>query len=95
MQYGNWTDGPFSDGSRQKEMSVSVPQAVQENGTWYIHVFMVKRGLPINPEEKEYRETAITYQSKCMSIAELCECCICTLYMCICVVQTPCREQLV
>ena len=66
VQYGNWTDGPLGDGSRQKELSVSVPQAVQENGTWYIHIFVVKRSLPINPDKKGYKETAITYQSKCM-----------------------------
>lgn len=64
VRYGDWTDGPFSDGSRKKEMTVSVPQAVQENGSWYVHVFVVQRGLPLNPEEKGYKEAAITYQSK-------------------------------
>ena len=68
VQYGNWTDGPFGDGSRKKELTVSVPVSVQENGSWYMHVFMVKRGLPINPDEKDYRETAITYHLKGMSM---------------------------
>ena len=68
VQYGNWTDGPFGDGSRKKELTVPVPQGVQENGSWYMHVFVLERGRPINPEEKGYRETAITYQSKCESL---------------------------
>jgi hypothetical protein len=71
IQYGNWTDGPLGDGSREKELSASVPPSVQENGTWYIHIFIVKRGLPINPGEEGYKETAITYQSKCTYVCVL------------------------
>lgn len=63
LVYGNWEDGPNGDGTRQKTFSVLVPESVQQNGTWYIHVFMAKIGYSIDPESKGYKEQAITYQS--------------------------------
>ena len=68
MRYGNWTDGPFGDGSRKKELTIAVPESVQENGSWFMHVFVVRSGLPIDPEEKGYKESTITYHSKCESV---------------------------
>ena len=46
-------------------VDVPVPEAVQNNGTWYIHIFIVKTGHPIDPKDPNYKEQAITYQSKC------------------------------
>lgn len=62
--YGNWHDGFSKDGTRTEQVSVSVPDGVQQNGTWIIHVFISKDGYPLNPSDKGYRETSITYQSK-------------------------------
>ena len=63
--YGNWTDGPHKDGSRQKTFSVLVPESVQQNGTWYLHVFIAKMGYTLDSDDKKYKEQAITYQSMC------------------------------
>ena len=63
--YGNWTDGPSKDVSRQKTFNVLVPESVQRNGTWYLHVFIAKMGYTLDSEDKNYKEQAITYQSMC------------------------------
>ena len=65
LVYGNWYDGPNGDGTRSKLIRVEVPDQVQQNGTWYIHVFVVRSGHPLDPDEKGYSEQAISYQSKC------------------------------
>lgn len=69
LNYGNWVDGPDQDGSHQKTFSVLVPESVQQNGTWYLHVFIVKMGYSIDPDSKEYKEQGITYQSTRENIA--------------------------
>ncbi len=65
IEYGNWYDGPDNDGVRTKQVSVSVPDSVQQNGSWIIHVFIAKHDYPLNPSDKGYKETTITYQFKC------------------------------
>ena len=68
LVYGNWEDGPYRDGSHQKTLSVLVPESVQENGTWYLHVFIAKTGHTIDSDDKNYTEQAITYQSTCKGV---------------------------
>ena len=65
LVYGNWEDGQSGDGTRQKTVDVLVPESVQRNGTWYLHVFMAKMGYTLDSESKDYKEQAITYQSTC------------------------------
>ena len=65
LVYGNWEDGLSGDGTRQKTVDVLVPESVQRNGTWYLHVFMAKMGYTLDSESKDYKEQAITYQSTC------------------------------
>ncbi len=63
LTYGNWEDGTNRDGTHQITVHTSVPESVQENGTWYIHVFMAKAGHTLDPQSPNYKEQAITYQS--------------------------------
>lgn len=63
--YGNWEDGPNRDGSRQKTFIILVPESVQNNGSWYLHVFMAKIGYTLDSNNSRYKEQAITYQSMC------------------------------
>ena len=65
LTYGNWTDGPNGDGTHKKTLNVLVPEPVQQNGTWYIHVFIAKRGHTLDSNSNDYKEQAITYQSTC------------------------------
>ena len=59
IEYGNWYDGPNSDGTWTREVTVPVPDGVQQNGTWIIHVFIAKDGYPLNPSDSGYKETTI------------------------------------
>ena len=65
MEYGNWEDGPSKDGSRQETLNIPVPEAVQQNGTWFIHVFVAKEGHTIDSDNKHYTPQMIIYQSMC------------------------------
>lgn len=61
--YGDWEAGPARDGAYQKSLNVSVPDSVQQNGTWYLHIFVAKTGNTLDSDSKDYKEQAITYQS--------------------------------
>ena len=65
LAYGKWDDGPNKDGTHSKTLSVLVPESVQHNGTWYLHVFIAKIGHTVDSDSKNYKEQAITYQSTC------------------------------
>jgi hypothetical protein len=64
LVYGDSTSGPVQDGSRSVSMDVSVPESVQQNGTWYLHVLLVKFGFPLDPEDEDYSEQAITHTTR-------------------------------
>jgi hypothetical protein len=65
LNYGNWEDGPNKDGTRTKTLDILVPESVQNNGTWYIHIFISKAGSTLDSDSKDYKEQSITYQSTC------------------------------
>ncbi len=65
LAYGNWNDGPNQDGTRVKSDEVPVPESVQRNGSWYMHVFVVKAGSPLDTEEEEYKEQDVVYLTRC------------------------------
>lgn len=67
LEYGNWNSGPYGDGTRQKTLSVAVPESVQHNGTWHIHIFLVKFGYPLDPEDENYSLQAVAYQHKLLN----------------------------
>ena len=63
LRYGDWDDGPNRDGTLREIVDVVVPEPVQQNGTWFLHVFMAKSGHTIDSTSIDYKEQAITYQS--------------------------------
>eukprot|EP00731_Ephydatia_muelleri_P027384 Em0019g257a len=67
LRYGNWNDGPQKDGSRYKTLDVSVPESVQQNGSWYIHVFCVKSGFSLDPNDEDYSPNAMAHSMKPMN----------------------------
>ncbi len=85
VYYGDWGAGVDRDGALQKTMDVVVPESVQWNGSWFIHVFIVKSGYTIDSGSSEYKEQHITYQSmsewrerereSCCHVEECCCCC--------------------
>ncbi len=75
LVYGNWNDGPNGDGARVMVDDVPVPEGVQNNGSWYIHVFIVKAGSPLDMEEEEYRDQNVVYISRCKAWGGARVCC--------------------
>lgn len=65
LVYGKWTDGPNGDGTRVMSAEVPVPEGVQHNGSWYMHVFIVKAGYPLDVEDEDYVKQNIAYVSRC------------------------------
>ena len=43
-------------------MFQSTAQAVQENGSWYLHLFLVKAGYPIDPMDEEYLNEVMVHK---------------------------------
>jgi hypothetical protein len=63
LVYGDWNGGPNADGSFVSSMNISVPESVQQNGTWYLHVLLVKSGYPVDTEDEDYSPRAIAHTS--------------------------------
>lgn len=63
--YGNWEDGVNRDGTWTKALDILVPESVQNNGSWFIHVFIARRGSTLDSDSKEYKEQSITYTTTC------------------------------
>ncbi|KAL5008258.1 hypothetical protein ScPMuIL_013839 [Solemya velum] len=65
LVYGDWTAGVNGDGSFTKSGFIEASEAVQANGSLYIHVYFVKAGKSPNPKDKGmYSRTAVAQQSK-------------------------------
>ncbi|PVD26713.1 hypothetical protein C0Q70_14391 [Pomacea canaliculata] len=52
LVYGDWTSGPNSDGTFQRDGQIIPSENVQSNGSLYVHVFFVKEGKSPNPADK-------------------------------------------
>ena len=42
-------------------------KSVQQNGSWYIHVFCVKSGFSLDPKDEDYSSNAVAYSVKRMN----------------------------
>nr|CAG4646119.1 EOG090X032C [Macrothrix elegans] len=47
--YGDWYGGPSSDGTFTTEFEIPVPEPVQNNGSFYLHTFLVRSGDSPDP----------------------------------------------
>lgn len=68
VEFGNWYDGEFKDGSRKISGQINASTNVQNNGSVYFHVFFVKHGFPHDPNSKYYEADAVAKQSKLMML---------------------------
>jgi len=65
LEYGDWTGGIFGDGIFTRSGQLTISENVQNNGTLYIHVFVVKTGLSPNPADSErYNKMYTIYKSR-------------------------------
>ena len=42
---------------------------MQQNGTWYLHVILLKTGYPLDPEDEDYSPQAIAHTSGCKTLS--------------------------
>uniref|UniRef100_A0A0N5AJI3 Cleft lip and palate transmembrane protein 1-like protein n=1 Tax=Syphacia muris TaxID=451379 RepID=A0A0N5AJI3_9BILA len=59
--YGDWESGPNGDGSRSKSATFPTPQVLLNNGSLYLHVFVVKDGQSPNPRDRNYVKREVIY----------------------------------
>ena len=59
--YGDWTSGPNGDGSRMKSTTFPVPEVLLKNGSFYLHVFIVREGQSPNPKDRHYVKREVIY----------------------------------
>ncbi|GAB1610271.1 cleft lip and palate transmembrane protein 1 homolog [Argonauta hians] len=63
LVYGDWTSGIDKDGSYVSQKEITLPDAVLNNGSLYIHVYFTKSGYPPNSKDDQAR-TMRAYSSK-------------------------------
>jgi len=51
LEYGNWEAGPNGDGTFTKSLQVTASEALQNNGSIYLHTFVVREGKSPDPSE--------------------------------------------
>ncbi|KAJ1548580.1 hypothetical protein HK405_002404 [Cladochytrium tenue] len=59
--YGNLND------ARSKDIELTVPAMVQNNGSWYAHIYLTQQGRSPDPESNSYAEDATLYLRKLLS----------------------------
>ncbi|KAK0046519.1 cleft lip and palate transmembrane protein 1 isoform X2 [Biomphalaria pfeifferi] len=65
--YGDWTGGANKDGTFDISGQIEASEAVQNNGSLYIHVYFVKEGMSPDPSDrslKTYSKKYTAYKSK-------------------------------
>lgn len=54
LVYGDWYGGPNKDGTFSVDLQIPASQTIQNNGSLFIHVYLVKHGNSPNPNDKSY-----------------------------------------
>jgi len=54
--YGDWYSGVENDGIHTQDVELQIPETVQNNGSFYMHVFLVRTGDSPDPSSKFYSE---------------------------------------
>ncbi|KAL4237426.1 Cleft lip and palate transmembrane protein 1 like protein [Mactra antiquata] len=68
LKYGDWESGPQGDGTHIFSGSIPATPTVQNNGSIYLHVYIVKEGNSPNPANKDlYRKRDTIYRSMQMN----------------------------
>ncbi|XP_030031236.2 LOW QUALITY PROTEIN: cleft lip and palate transmembrane protein 1 homolog [Manduca sexta] len=65
--YGDWTSGPNNDGTVTFSTEITPSHALRNNGSMYLHVFVVEEGKSPNPKDKFYAGPRIAYGKKMLN----------------------------
>ncbi|XP_050720980.1 putative lipid scramblase CLPTM1 [Eriocheir sinensis] len=55
LLYGDWTGGPSGDGTFSHSMTFPASERLRNNGSMYVHVYIVRSGFSPDPEAGEAR----------------------------------------
>ena len=64
LVYGDWTAGLNGDGSFEKSTKLKISEAVMNNGSIYMHTFIVRSGYSPNPADENYDKEYKIHQFK-------------------------------
>lgn len=62
MVYGDWQGGLLGDGTYEKKGTIPLSEAVQNNGSIYLHMFIVKAGNSPDPSDADHYSSIYTLQ---------------------------------
>ncbi|PNF19201.1 Cleft lip and palate transmembrane protein 1 [Cryptotermes secundus] len=67
--YGDWSSGSNSDGTRVRDVEIKTSEAVQNNGSLYLHVYVTRRGKSPDPAAGRgvYSPHQVTYNKKLLN----------------------------
>ncbi|XP_062502991.1 putative lipid scramblase CLPTM1 [Corticium candelabrum] len=68
IEYGSWSDGENSDGTRTFSSSIQISENVKRNGSLYVHVFLTKSGVSPDPTDESYERLAVVHSKKRLNI---------------------------
>uniref|UniRef100_A0A1I7V7D4 CP2 domain-containing protein n=1 Tax=Loa loa TaxID=7209 RepID=A0A1I7V7D4_LOALO len=61
LTYSDWTSGPDGDGSRTKSATFPTPKSLANNGSLYIHVFIVKKDQSPDRKSRHHVKREVLY----------------------------------
>ncbi|XP_063287777.1 putative lipid scramblase CLPTM1 isoform X1 [Pelobates fuscus] len=68
LVYGDWSSGENGDGCYEQNSEVVIPEGVQNNGSFYIHVYLTKSGFHPDPSQKaHHRRLATVHTSRMLN----------------------------
>lgn len=69
LEYGDWYSGENGDGTYTHSTQIEASEKVQNNGSIYIHAFMVKSGKSPNPEagKGKFSKKSTLYQTRALN----------------------------
>lgn len=64
LVYGDWSSGPTGNGEYFTEVNIPLSANVQNNGSLWLHIFIVPSGSSPNPNDKSYNPTYTIQRTK-------------------------------
>jgi len=68
LTMGEWYDGDQQDGSRTLSGVLDISETVQNNGSLFFHVYVVKKGYSPDPKSKHYSRYSVVNTTKLMTV---------------------------
>jgi len=64
LVYGDWYAGPNGDGTYTHSVRVPLSKNVQNNGSFYLHTYIVQSGYSLNPQDKAFSKSRTVHSVK-------------------------------